>query len=955
MLSVPLIAALHVVWDKLVTHGEASNDPEKRPQLEEKGRRGTEEGDDADGNCGENTLEGDSQNTERTGTFVSLASSSKTPASWWSKFKAILFPPYDLGSPFNIDQYVPNYRSTPILAGIVIPFSILLEIPGLTDYWYIRTMNHHTVDYRSNPSILVAGLGISMASGIIANLCLIMRFLEKRVKSMTILCVVFLTIHDVINIVAVTIFGVAHRYDDGFTYGQAFWMTVWSTIASVVTNVTLIADVVRTKDFAKSGSGLTAKQRALVLIVMILLLQIALGSAVNSKLNHLTFLDGLYFTVCSLETIGFGDITPISTGARVWICAYSTVGIINLGVAVGMARETVIEGLEVSYRKRASQLRAFRRSEREKRKAIVRWKASVEQKLEGLGIPAWIPDKDDATRQETDETGLRTKVFLVKALGGMGWTHRFLDLLHVHAHHQPGYDAMHSYARPGYRLNIEALTPAHLEACALEAGVPLDMVLPESHRARRMHADFLSSWYSGWHPPPFLPSFGARKLLGSVQGRRRGKHGARGGSESQQPDHADLSSIKDRRPHDRTHVQIGQMAEMMTRFAVGVLGAHFFNQGQSNESPIEEAREAESERASLDIGGDDRGRSPEPGEASEGGRLHQTHNGEDRVKNAKDRVARTVKMKDWRALEENSIYGTYDSFKATLESEEKKAFITKLTIVWSIFFIFWMVGSAIFSRTERWPFGTAMYFCFIAFTTIGYGDYSPRSPAGRAIFVVWALLGVATMTILISVISDAYGSRYKSAMHTPIFNKVVKRYRERARHEPGPPQPALRPVTPSGQPMRPRSETLEESRARAQRQLEELPHKILQDTRTFHENIQYFLNTTARDMIAGDSAAGGAGAGSAELQPPEGLKKLLDDIAAAEGIGDGVKSQILQDEDARNTLFMLSVEKSLRKMIGAAEGALQALAERDLLAADQNRMDETDPPSSHSEVQEPPR
>lgn len=30
------------------------------------------------------------------------------------------------------------------------------------------------------------------------------------------------------------------------------------------------------------------------------------------------------------------------------------------------------------------------------------------------------------------------------------------------------------------------------------------------------------------------------------------------------------------------------------------------------------------------------------------------------------------------------------------------------------------------------------------------GDFSPKSPAGRSIFVVWALLGVATMTILIS-------------------------------------------------------------------------------------------------------------------------------------------------------------------------------------------------------------
>src|ERR1700720_2302115 len=39
---------------------------------------------------------------------------------------------------------------------------------------------------------------------------------------------------------------------------------------------------------------------------------------------------------------------------------------------------------------------------------------------------------------------------------------------------------------------------------------------------------------------------------------------------------------------------------------------------------------------------------------------------------------------------------------------------------------------------------------FIAFTTIGYGDYYPNTPAGRSIFVVWAILGVGAMTILIS-------------------------------------------------------------------------------------------------------------------------------------------------------------------------------------------------------------
>jgi len=39
---------------------------------------------------------------------------------------------------------------------------------------------------------------------------------------------------------------------------------------------------------------------------------------------------------------------------------------------------------------------------------------------------------------------------------------------------------------------------------------------------------------------------------------------------------------------------------------------------------------------------------------------------------------------------------------------------------------------------------------FVAFTTIGYGDYHPDTPAGRSIFVVWAIMGVGTMTILIS-------------------------------------------------------------------------------------------------------------------------------------------------------------------------------------------------------------
>ncbi|KAG8706743.1 hypothetical protein FRC09_002242, partial [Ceratobasidium sp. 395] len=252
-------------------------------------------------------------------------------------------------------EYIPNYRWTPILSGVIIPFAILLEIPGLTEHWYIRTDGNKTVETQENPRILDAGLAISMASAVLANIALICRFLERRVRLATFIAIGGLIIHDIINIVTITIFGVVHAVDDGFTYGQAFWMTICSTIASVITTVSLAWDLYRTPKFARSGSGLTRKQRALVIIVMVLLCYIALGAMCYSFIMDLSFQNGLYFTVVSIETVGFGDIILTTTAGRVFSIFYNTFGIINLGLAVSTTRETIIESFENSYRKRRAE------------------------------------------------------------------------------------------------------------------------------------------------------------------------------------------------------------------------------------------------------------------------------------------------------------------------------------------------------------------------------------------------------------------------------------------------------------------------------------------------------------------------------------------------------------------------------------------------------------------------
>lgn len=48
-------------------------------------------------------------------------------------------------------------------------------------------------------SVLQFGLGISMASAVIANIALILRFLERHVRATTLTAIFFLTVHGVFN------------------------------------------------------------------------------------------------------------------------------------------------------------------------------------------------------------------------------------------------------------------------------------------------------------------------------------------------------------------------------------------------------------------------------------------------------------------------------------------------------------------------------------------------------------------------------------------------------------------------------------------------------------------------------------------------------------------------------------------------------------------------------------
>ncbi|KIV83330.1 hypothetical protein PV11_05364 [Exophiala sideris] len=109
-----------------------------------------------------------------------------------------------------------------------------------------------------------------------------------------------------------------------------------------------------------------------------------------------------------------------------------------------------------------------------------------------------------------------------------------------------------------------------------------------------------------------------------------------------------------------------------------------------------------------------------------------------------------------------------DRFNAMRDiQEDTKAFKKWFALFVSViaFGTLWCVGAAVFWQAEKDTQGLsyfeALYFCYVSLLTIGYGDLSPKSNAGKPFFVVWSLIAVPTMTILVSDMGDTVISSFK--------------------------------------------------------------------------------------------------------------------------------------------------------------------------------------------------
>lgn len=81
---------------------------------------------------------------------------------------------------------------------------------------------------------------------------------------------------------------------------------------------------------------------------------------------------------------------------------------------------------------------------------------------------------------------------------------------------------------------------------------------------------------------------------------------------------------------------------------------------------------------------------------------------------------------------------------------------------------FWVIvilvgGTVFYHQVEGWSWLDAFYFTVITLTTVGYGDFSPATAAGKIFTVAYIFLGLGLLLTFIDMVAARNWERFREA------------------------------------------------------------------------------------------------------------------------------------------------------------------------------------------------
>ncbi|ODN83387.1 hypothetical protein L202_01531 [Cryptococcus amylolentus CBS 6039] len=226
-------------------------------------------------------------------------------------------------------------KYSPLISATLAPMSTLMDIPALGQRWY----SNYGITQSDPPASLVLS-AVGLALNVIANILLVIRFSSKKpfwVKHATTWSLYFWLAKTIVAAVNLILFGITTRNSQGYKYLEGFWCAVVSIVISGIICVTLLLHYFLAFGHAKSDtSDIRNEGKRFMLSVTAFVGILAAQSLVFSKIEGWSYLDGIYMSVQTALTIGYGDLVPSTTAGKVLVFPFSVLTISQLGNEIAL-------------------------------------------------------------------------------------------------------------------------------------------------------------------------------------------------------------------------------------------------------------------------------------------------------------------------------------------------------------------------------------------------------------------------------------------------------------------------------------------------------------------------------------------------------------------------------------------------------------------------------------------